>query len=56
MVKLLLYLGTMPQRYIGASRLFSMHFGFGLRERIRIGFKIPFHSEESVYVLLAQET
>jgi hypothetical protein len=26
-----------------------MHFGFGLRERIRIGFKIPFHYEEWVY-------
>jgi hypothetical protein len=26
-----------------------MHFGFGLRERIRIGFKIPLHSEERAY-------
>jgi len=26
-----------------------MHFGFGLREKIRIGFIIPFHSEECVY-------
>jgi len=26
-----------------------MHFGFGLRERIRIGFKISLHSKERVY-------
>jgi hypothetical protein len=26
-----------------------MHFGFGLRERIRIGLKISFHSNERAY-------
>lgn len=27
----------------------AIHFGFGLRERIKTGFKIPFHSKERAY-------